>query len=244
VQSTTASLPPTTDDFVLNQHNDQALLAFGSGSKRVPSARRAKREPVDALPAPLRLAVIKAEESDQFLEVAPVIIGAVILIPTYRRVQLTDLLYVLLAIHAVILMVGGHYTYAEVPLGHWVKDALGLARNHYDRLGHFAQGFVPAILAREILLRKRVVSGRGWLFTIVVSICLAFSAVYELFEWSVAELSATAAEAFLGTQGDVWDTQKDMALALVGAIVAQLVLARMHNRQLDSRMETTAPPGR
>ena len=167
-----------------------------------------------------------------FLEVAPVIIGAAILIPTYRRFQLTDLLYVLLAIHAVILMVGGHYTYAEVPLGEWVKDALDIERNHYDRLGHFAQGFVPAILAREILLRKRVVSGRAWLFTIVVSICLAFSAVYELVEWTAAVLSAEAAESFLGTQGDAFDTQKDMALALVGAIVAQLVLAKFHDRQL------------
>ncbi|MCM2316362.1 MAG: DUF2238 domain-containing protein [Thermoanaerobaculia bacterium] len=167
-----------------------------------------------------------------FLEVAPVIIGAVILIPTYRRFRLTDLLYVLLAIHAVILMVGGHYTYAEVPLGEWVKDALDIERNHYDRLGHFAQGFVPAILAREILLRKSVVSGRAWLFTIVVSICLAFSAVYELIEWTAAVLSAEAAESFLGTQGDVFDTQKDMALALVGAIVAQLVLGKLHDRQL------------
>jgi len=167
-----------------------------------------------------------------FLEVAPVLLGAAILLPTYRRFPLTDLLYVLLAVHAVILMVGGHYTYAEVPLGHWAKEAFGLARNHYDRLGHFAQGFVPAILAREILLRRRVVARGAWLFTIVVSICLAFSAFYELVEWTVAELSGTAAEAFLGTQGDVWDTQKDMALALVGAIVAQLALARRHDRAL------------
>lgn len=167
-----------------------------------------------------------------FLEVAPVIIGAAILLPTYRRFQLTDLLYVLLAIHGVILMVGGHYTYAEVPLGKWVSDALDMERNHYDRLGHLAQGFVPAILAREILLRKRVVSGRAWLFTIVVSICLAFSAIYELIEWTAAVVSAEAAESFLGAQGDVWDTQKDMALALVGAIIAQLLLAKLHDRQL------------
>jgi len=167
-----------------------------------------------------------------FLEVAPVLLGAAILLPTYRRFPLTDLLYVLLAVHGVILMVGGHYTYAEVPLGHWAKEAFGLARNHYDRLGHFAQGFVPAILAREILLRRRVVARGAWLFTIVVSICLAFSAFYELVEWTVAELSGTAAEAFLGTQGDVWDTQKDMALALGGAIVAQLALTRRHDRAL------------
>jgi putative membrane protein len=168
-----------------------------------------------------------------FLEVAPVIIGALVLLPTYRRFTLTDLLYVLLAIHAVILMVGGHYTYAEVPLGDWVSDALGLGRNHYDRLGHFAQGFVPAILARELLLRKRVVQGKGWLFTIVVSICVAFSAIYELIEWTVAAMTGTAAEAFLGTQGDVWDTQKDMALALAGAVIAQLLLAKLHDRQLE-----------
>ena len=166
------------------------------------------------------------------LEVAPVIIGAAILIPTYRRFKLTDLLYVLLAIHGVILMVGGHYTYAQVPLGRWVADALDIERNHYDRLGHLAQGFVPAILAREILLRKRVVSGRAWLFTIVVSICLAFSAVYELIEWTAAVVSAEAAESFLGTQGDVFDTQKDMALALLGAIAAQLTLSKLHDRQL------------
>ncbi|MGK2858096.1 MAG: DUF2238 domain-containing protein [Thermoanaerobaculia bacterium] len=170
-----------------------------------------------------------------FLEVAPVIIGAAILIPTYRRFQLTDLLYVLLAIHAVILIVGGHYTYAEVPLGEWVADALDIERNHYDRLGHFAQGFVPAILAREVLLRKRVVNGSRWLFTVVVSICLAFSACYELIEWTTAVLSKEAAESFLGTQGDSFDTQKDMALALVGAILAQLTLAKLHDRQLEKR---------
>jgi putative membrane protein len=114
-----------------------------------------------------------------------------------------------------------------------VSDALGLGRNHYDRLGHFAQGFVPAILARELLLRKRVVQGKGWLFTIVVSICVAFSAIYELIEWTVAAMTGTAAEAFLGTQGDVWDTQKDMALALAGAVIAQLLLAKLHDRQLE-----------
>lgn len=172
-----------------------------------------------------------------FLEVFPVIIGAAILIPTYRRFRLTNLLYVLLAVHAVILMVGGHYTYAEVPLFDWIRDAMGLARNHYDRVGHFAQGFVPAILAREILLRQRVVTGRGWLFFVVVSICLGFSAFYELLEWSVAELSGSAAEAFLGTQGDVWDTQKDMALALAGSILAQLILSKAHDRQLASTPE-------
>lgn len=169
-----------------------------------------------------------------FLEVFPVFIGAALLIPTFRRFRLTNLLYVLLAIHAIILMVGGHYTYAEVPLGDWVRDWLGLARNHYDRLGHLAQGFVPAILAREILVRQSVVRGRAWLFFIVVSICLGFSAFYELLEWSVAEMTGEASDAFLGTQGDVWDTQKDMALALVGSVLAQTILGRAHDRQLES----------
>ena len=166
------------------------------------------------------------------LEVFPAIIGAALLIATRKRFPLTPLLYVLLFLHAVILVVGGHYTYALVPLGFWMQDTFGFARNHYDRIGHFAQGFVPAILAREILRRFRVVRGRGWLFAIVVAICLAISAAYELLEWSVAVMSGTKAEAFLGTQGDVWDTQKDMALAAIGAILAQLFLGRLHDRQL------------
>jgi putative membrane protein len=174
-----------------------------------------------------------------FLEVFPALIGVALVIALRRRFPLTPLLLVLLAVHAVILMVGGHYTYALVPFGFWMQDAFGFTRNHYDRIGHFAQGFVPAILAREILIRRDVVRGRGWLFTIVISICLAFSAAYELLEWSVAAFTGEAAEAFLGTQGDVWDTQKDMALAAVGAASAQLILGRVHDRQLaglaDSR---------
>jgi len=166
------------------------------------------------------------------LEVAPVLIGVPLLIATHRRFPLTPLLYVLLFLHAVVLAVGGRYTYAEVPLGFWVRDALGLARNHYDRLGHFAQGFVPAILAREILLRKTPLRPGGWLFFLVTCVCLAFSGFYELVEWWTALLSGEAATAFLGTQGDVWDTQWDMFLALVGALTAQLTLAREHNRQL------------
>lgn len=166
-----------------------------------------------------------------FLEVFPAIIGVVLLTAARRSFPLTPLLYVLLCLHAIILCVGGHYTYAEVPLGNWVRDALGLARNHYDRLGHFAQGFVPAMVAREILLRRNAVK-RSWLFFVVVSICLAISAAYELLEWSVSAATGSQGDAFLGTQGDVWDTQKDMALALVGAITAQLVLSRLHDRQL------------
>jgi putative membrane protein len=167
------------------------------------------------------------------LEVSPVLIALPILLATYRSFPLTPLLYRLLALHALILMVGGHYTYAEVPVGFWVRDALGLARNHYDRLGHFAQGFVPAIIAREILLRRTPLQRGGWLFFIVVSVCLAISASYELIEWWSAVILGQGADAFLGTQGDPWDTQWDMFLALVGSIVAQLALARVHDRELS-----------
>jgi putative membrane protein len=167
-----------------------------------------------------------------FLEVFPVIIGALILIPTFRRFRLTTLAYVLIAIHALILMVGGKYTYAEVPLGFWMQEVFGFTRNHYDRIGHFAQGFVPAILARELLLRRSPLQRGKWLFFIVVSICLAISATYELIEWTAAELTGEAAEAFLGTQGDPWDTQKDMLLATIGAITALVTLGRVHDKQL------------
>jgi putative membrane protein len=167
-----------------------------------------------------------------FLEVAPVLIGVPLLVATRRGFPLTPLLYRLLFVHAVILMVGGHYTYAEVPLGFWMRDVFGFARNHYDRIGHFAQGFVPAILAREILIRRGVVPRRGWLFFLVTCVCLAFSAFYELIEWWTALLTGSAATAFLGTQGDPWDTQWDMFLAFVGALSAQLLLGRIHDRQI------------
>jgi len=166
------------------------------------------------------------------LEVAPVLIGLPILIVSHRRFPLTPVVYRLLVLHALILMVGGHYTYAEVPLGFWVRDLLGLARNHYDRLGHLAQGFVPALLVREILLRRTPLERGGWLVFLVTSVCLALSAFYELVEWWTALLTGEAATAFLGTQGDPWDTQWDMCLALVGAVVAQVTLARVHDRQL------------
>jgi len=166
------------------------------------------------------------------LEVAPILIGVPVLVATYRRFPLTPLLNRLLFVHAVILIVGGHYTYAEVPFGFWMRDAFGFARNHYDRIGHFAQGFVPAILAREILVRRSVVRPGGWLFFIVTCVCLAFSAFYELVEWWTAVLTGSAATAFLGTQGDPWDTQWDMFLALVGALTSQLLLRRRHDREL------------
>lgn len=167
-----------------------------------------------------------------YAEVAPVLIGLPILLASFRRHPLTPLLYWLIAIHSVILVVGGRYTYAEVPLGDWMRDWFGFARNHYDRIGHFAQGFVPAMLAREVLLRSTPLRRGGWLFYLVVSICLAFSAFYELIEWAAAEAAGQGAEAFLGTQGDEWDAQKDMLLAAIGAIAALLLLPRWHDRQL------------
>lgn len=166
------------------------------------------------------------------LEVAPAIMGLLALALTYRRFRLTTLVYTLIWLHMAILVVGGHYTYAEVPAGRWVSDLLGMERNNYDKLGHFAQGFVPAVLSREILARLRVINGRGWLFFLVCCVCLAFSAVYELIEWAAAVMTGEAAEAFLGTQGYAWDTQSDMGLALIGAVLAQAFLNRLHDRQL------------
>ncbi len=166
------------------------------------------------------------------LEVAPALIGVLVLALTRKRFPLTPLVYVLILAHSIILMVGGHYTYAEVPLFDTFRDWFGLARNNYDKLGHFAQGFVPAMIARELLLRRRVVNGRAWLNFLVVCFCLAFSAFYELIEWFVAVATGTAAQAFLGTQGYEWDTQSDMLFALLGALLALLLLSRWHDRQL------------
>jgi putative membrane protein len=178
------------------------------------------------------------EPADRFtwvLEVLPAVIGVIVLMVTIRRFPLTDLLYVLIWLHAVILLVGGHYTYAEVPLFNWLRDSFDLQRNYYDRVGHFAQGFVPAMIAREILLRTSPLKAGKWLFFLVTCICLAISAGYEFVEWWVAVGTGSAAEAFLGTQGDVWDTQWDMFLAFCGAVVAQLMLSRCHDRQLQGR---------
>jgi putative membrane protein len=166
------------------------------------------------------------------LEVFPVIVAVPLLIATRRRFPLTSLVYTLIAIHAMILMVGGRYTYAEVPLFNWIRDVFHLARNHYDRVGHFAQGFTPALVAREILLRKTPLRRGGWLFFLITCVCLAISAGYELVEWGASVATGSAGDAFLGTQGDPWDTQKDMALAALGGIVAQLALGRLHDRQL------------
>lgn len=166
------------------------------------------------------------------LEAGPVLIGIAVLCLSYRRFPVTPLLYRLLLLHALILIVGSHYSYARVPAGFWFQELFELSRNHYDRLGHVAQGFVPAILAREILLRRAVVARGGWLTLFVISLCLAFSAFYELLEWLAALLSAEAAESFLGTQGDHWDTQWDMFLALCGAVSALLLLGGTHDRAL------------
>jgi putative membrane protein len=197
----------------------------------------ASREPLILLAVAAIALVVSGinpyERTTWLLEVFPVLIGAPILIATYRRFPLTPFLYRLLLLHALILILGGHYTYARVPLGDWVRELFELSRNHYDRLGHFAQGFIPAILARELLLRCSPLVRGGWLFFIVVSICLAFSAFYEMIEWWSAVMGGEAAESFLGTQGDVWDTQWDMFIALIGAISAQLLLARGHDRALS-----------
>ncbi|MES9814486.1 MAG: DUF2238 domain-containing protein [Candidatus Thiodiazotropha sp.] len=173
-----------------------------------------------------------ADRYTWFLETLPVMIGLPLLYYTRHDFPLTILVYRLLALHAVILIIGGYYTYAEVPLFNWLRDSYELSRNHYDRIGHFFQGFVPAMLAREILLRRSPLKPGRWLFFLCVCFCLAFSAFYELIEWWVALMSEQAAEAFLGTQGDPWDTQTDMFLALIGAICAQLLLVKIHDRQL------------
>lgn len=166
------------------------------------------------------------------LEVAPALLAIFVLAATRSKFPLTGLAYFLILIHCLILMVGGHYTYAKVPLFDWIKDAFELQRNNYDKVGHFAQGFIPAIVVREIIVRKNLVNGRQWVAFFAVCVCLAFSAFYELIEWWVALFSGESAEAFLGTQGYVWDTQSDMALALIGAIAALLLLAKLHDRQI------------
>ena len=171
------------------------------------------------------------------LEVLPAVIGLAVLLATRRSFPLTGLAYILVLAHCIVLMVGGHYTYAEVPLFDWLQDTFDLQRNNYDKVGHFAQGFVPAILAREVLLRFGVIRVRAWLYFLVVCFCLALSAVYEIIEWIVALASREAAEAFLGTQGYIWDTQSDMGFALLGALLSLLLLSRYHDRQLNRLLQ-------
>jgi len=171
------------------------------------------------------------------LEVAPAVVGAAILLATRKRFPLTRLTYALILVHCVILMVGGHYTYAEVPVGEWFRDLFDPPRNNYDKLGHLAQGFIPAIITREVVIRLHVFNSVAWRNFFIVCFCLAVSAFYELIEWWVALMSDEAADAFLGTQGYVWDTQSDMFLALIGAILALLLLGRVHDRQLAELVE-------
>ena len=174
------------------------------------------------------------------LEAFPVVIAAVVILFFYRIIRLTNICYVLIWIHAIILLVGAHYTYAEMPLFNWIRDTFELSRNHYDRLGHFFQGFAPAIITREVLMLATPLKRGKWLSFIIVCICLAISAVYELLEWTVAEITSTGAEAFLGTQGDVWDSQKDMALCLVGAIASLILLSQLHDKQLKKNFSQYA----
>jgi putative membrane protein len=179
-----------------------------------------------------------AEPGTWVMEVFPIFIAVPILIATAKRFPLTPLVYRLIFLHALILMVGGHYTYAKVPLGYWVQNVLHLARNDYDRLGHFAQGFVPAIVAREILLRRSPLTRGKWLTFLVICVCMTVSVSYEFIEWAAAEMGGASADAFLGTQGDVWDTQWDMFMALIGSITGLLLLTRVHDRQLASLLGT------
>ncbi len=170
------------------------------------------------------------------LEVFPALLGFIVLAKTYRTFPLTSLVYNLILLHSIILMVGGHYTYAEVPLFDWFKEWFGATRNNYDKLGHLAQGFVPVLIARELVIRKQIIRGRAWQHFFCVCFCLAFSAWYELLEWAVALVSGESAEAFLGTQGYIWDTQSDMFYALLGATISLLLLSRYHDKQLQQKI--------
>ena len=170
------------------------------------------------------------------LEVFPALIGFIVLAKTYRSFPLTTLVYNLILLHSIILMVGGHYTYAEVPLFDWFKEWFGATRNNYDKLGHLAQGFVPVLIARELVIRKQIIRDRAWQHFFCVCFCLAFSAWYELLEWAVALASGESAEAFLGTQGYIWDTQSDMFYALLGATISLLLLSRYHDKQLQQKI--------
>lgn len=167
------------------------------------------------------------------LEIFPAVIALIILALTRKTFPLSDLAYGLILLHAWVLCIGGHYTYAEVPLFNWIKELLHQDRNNYDKVGHFIQGFVPAVITRELLLRKQVVAKRGWLFFLSTCVCLAISAVYELIEAMVAIMTGESADAFLGTQGYVWDTQTDMLCALIGAVCALIFLSRMHDRSMS-----------
>ncbi len=196
------------------------------------------REPACLLAAGLVALIISRigayDSFTWFLEVLPIFIAAPILIATYSRFRFTPLVYRLIFIHALILMIGGHYTYARVPMGAWMQDLFGFARNDYDRIGHFAQGFIPAIVVREILLRQTPLRRAGWLFVLVVSVGLAASAFWEFLEWWSALALGESSSAFLGTQGDPWDTQSDLFMCFIGSIASLLIFSRLHDRQLSS----------
>lgn len=195
--------------------------------------RRALAAYCGVLAALLALSGRHAHETGTWvMEVLPIVVVLPLLWFTQRRFPLTPLLYALIALHALVLMLGGHYTYARVPLGDWMREWFGFSRNHYDRIGHLMQGFVPAIAAREILRRRTPLPAGGWLFTLVTAVALAISALYELVEWGAAVALGAGADEFLATQGDPWDTQKDMAFAWLGAMLAQALLARRHEAQL------------
>jgi len=185
--------------------------------------------------------IAPADRTTWILEVFPIFIAVPVLLATARRFPLTPLAYRLIFVHALILMLGGHYTYAQVPLGFWMQRVFGFTRNHYDRIGHLAQGFVPAIIAREILVRRSPLRPGKWLFVIVLCVCLAISACYEFIEWWSALIGGSGADAFLGTQGDPFDTQADMLMALIGAFAAQLLLARLHDRQIANLATLSRP---
>jgi len=184
-------------------------------------------------------AIEPADTLTWVLEVSPAIIGIAVMWATRTRFPLTPLTYWLILFHCIVLMIGGHYTYAQVPLGEWARDLFSLDRNNYDKLGHLVQGFVPAIIAREIIMRRAIIQSRAWCDFFAVCFCLAFSAFYELLEWWVALLSEEAAEAFLGTQGYAWDTQSDMGWALFGALLAISLLGKYHIEQMRSRAYIT-----
>lgn len=167
------------------------------------------------------------------LEVLPAVLGLIILLLTFKKFQFTFLTYCFILIHSYILFIGGHYTYAEVPLFNWIEEAFDLSRNNYDKVGHFAQGFIPAMIIRELFVRKKIVNSKKWLNFIVVCICLSFSAAYELIEWWVALFSGENADAFLGTQGYVWDTQSDMLYATIGAITMLVLLAKTQDKNIS-----------
>jgi len=201
------------------------------------TGQREKRMLLAAILIALAVSALHPHDYPTWLmEVAPILTGLPILIASHRRFPLTQIIYRLLFVHALILMLGGHYTYAEVPLGYWMEDLFGFARNHYDRIGHLAQGFVPAILTREILLRRSPLQPGKWLSFLVICVCMTFSACYEFIEWWSAVIGGEAADAFLGTQGDVWDTQWDMFMCLIGATASLTLLSRMHDRFLAVRL--------